>query len=282
MDPRKFLKKLAREMGLLRNDTTEAETQQAEKVSKPANFQHRVHVALDEDSGGFIGLPPQWKQVVGKNELCRNSSIKSGVSALGKNLGRLHRQDYDNNTSDGTFSNAKVGNFSRFPASLNTPRSRASVADNQDLIIERLRRELREYKAKNDFVFKELSEDLQSSRERMFNSTRSLIRHATDTISPHRVTELTNRGLGNKLSGIRRNHSSEFDESVENLELFVPSKTEPHSMSNGNVAKSSQKELSTTKNLNANGNILCESPTKLTFHKPNGNARVSKRPESEV
>ncbi|XP_068713846.1 uncharacterized protein [Montipora foliosa] len=282
MDPRKFLKKLAREMGLLRNDTTEAETVQAEKVSKPANFQHRVHVALDEDSGGFIGLPPQWKQVVGKNELCRNSSIKSGVSALGKNLRRLHRQDYDNNTSDGTFSNAKAGNFSRLSASLNTPRSRASVADNQDLIIERLKRELREYKAKNDVAFNELSEDLQSSRERMFNSTRSLNYHATETISPHRVTELTNRGLGNKLSGIRRNHSSEFDESVENLEFFVPSKTEPHSISNGNVAKSSQKELSTTKNLNANGNILCESPTKLTFRKPNGNARVSKRPESEV
>ena len=42
MDPRKFLKRLARELGLLRNDQSSSTAEQ--KVSQPENFQHRVHV----------------------------------------------------------------------------------------------------------------------------------------------------------------------------------------------------------------------------------------------
>lgn len=49
--------------------------------------------------------------------------------------------------------------------------------------------------------------------------------------------ELINRGLGNKLFGIWRNYFLEFDELVENLELFVFSKIELYFMSNGNVVK---------------------------------------------
>ncbi|CAB3990613.1 serine threonine- kinase PAK mbt [Paramuricea clavata] len=36
-------------------------------ISKPSNFQHRVHAGYDSKTGKFVGLPPQWEQLI-KNE----------------------------------------------------------------------------------------------------------------------------------------------------------------------------------------------------------------------
>lgn len=36
-------------------------------ISKPSNFQHRVHAGFDTKTGKFVGLPPQWEQLI-KNE----------------------------------------------------------------------------------------------------------------------------------------------------------------------------------------------------------------------
>ena len=36
-------------------------------ISKPSNFQHRVHAGYDTRTGKFVGLPPQWEQLI-KNE----------------------------------------------------------------------------------------------------------------------------------------------------------------------------------------------------------------------
>jgi hypothetical protein len=36
-------------------------------ISKPSNFQHRVHAGYDTKTGKFVGLPPQWEQLI-KNE----------------------------------------------------------------------------------------------------------------------------------------------------------------------------------------------------------------------
>lgn len=36
-------------------------------ISKPTHFQHRVHAGYDTKTGKFVGLPPQWEQLI-KNE----------------------------------------------------------------------------------------------------------------------------------------------------------------------------------------------------------------------
>lgn len=281
MDPSKFLKRLAREMGLLRNDS-EIETPQTETVSNPENFQHRVHVAIDQDSGSFVGLPPQWKQIVGNEKLKGNSTFENG-----KILARGRREIYDDNSLGETFSKTtgRRGNIASLAASLETPRSRASVADNQDLIIERLRRELRDYKAKNAGAFKESSEDLlPSSQERMFDSTRSLNHVPTGTMAPNRILHRNISGPRNQFSRMGKNTLFEFDESLENSrQSFSPNKNERHLISNGNIAASSQTELSSsTKLMKANGDISRQPPRKLNGNKQNGNPRYFRRSESEV
>lgn len=278
MDPRKFLKRLARELGLLRNDSTT--TKPAEKVSEPANFEHRVHVALDEDSGRFVGLPPQWKQVVGKNKLDEYSTDETApFVSRGKAFTQRRRRTHDDNALDRGLSRTNAGNFASFAASLETPRSRASVADSQDLIIERLKRELRDYKARNSGAFDESFEDVftqHSSNERIFNATQSL-----NIARPYRVSPVNRGGRFNSTIGMPpRNHSYEFDETLE--DDFVPSQNEQYSTNNGNIAQSSQSSLSPSKNRNANGDIPRQSPTKLHGLKQNGNPRVFRRSESEV
>ena len=34
------------------------------QISGPSNFEHRVHTGYDEKSGGYVGLPPQWANIV--------------------------------------------------------------------------------------------------------------------------------------------------------------------------------------------------------------------------
>ena len=275
MDPRKFLKRLARDLGLLRNDSSTSKP--AEKVSEPANFEHRVHVALDEDSGKFVGLPPQWKQVVGKNKLSEDSSDEKPRFASGKAFTQRRRRTHDDNALDRGLSRTNAGNFASFAASLETPRSRASVADSQDLIIERLKRELRDYKARNSGAFDESFEDVfRSSNEGIFNSTQSL-----NIARPYRVSSL-NRGarFNGTIGRPPRADSFEFDETLE--DDFSPSQNERYSTNNGNIAQSSQSSLSPSKNRNANGDIPRQSPTKLHGLKQKGNPRVFRRSESEV
>ena len=36
-------------------------------ISKPSNFQHKIHAGYDTKTGKFVGLPPQWEQLI-KNE----------------------------------------------------------------------------------------------------------------------------------------------------------------------------------------------------------------------
>lgn len=268
-------------MGLLGNGS-EIETPPIEKVSNPENFQHRVHVALDQNCGGFVGLPPQWKQIVGNEKLKGNSTFENG-----KTLARGRREIYDDNSLGETFSKttARRGNIASLAASLETPRSRASVADNQDIVIERLRRELRDYKAKNAGAFNESSEDLlQSPQERMFDSTRSLNHIPTATMAPNRILHRSVGGPRKQFSTIGKNTLFEFDESLEkSRQSLSPNKYERHSISNGNIATSSQAELlSSTKLMKANGNISSRPPWKLNGNTQNGNPRFFRRSESEV
>ena len=34
------------------------------QISRPSNFEHRVHTGFDPNQGTFVGLPLQWKGVV--------------------------------------------------------------------------------------------------------------------------------------------------------------------------------------------------------------------------
>lgn len=273
MDPRKFLKRLARELGLLRNDSTP----RPEKVSEPENFEHRVHVALDEDSGGFLGLPPQWKQIVGKTKPTGDLSSETARSKSERNFTR-RREANDDRGLDHTLSRTNTGSFTSFAASLETPRSRASVADSQDLIIERLKRELRDYKARNPFGFGESSEDVfHLSNKR--TSTQNL-NIASQPMSPYRVSAANHERFNNTFPRSLRSNLDEFDESLED-DLF-PNQYEQRSTSNGNTAQSSKSSLSPTKIGNGNGVISRQPPAKLNGLKPNGNPRVFRRSESEV
>ena len=276
MEPKKFFKRLARELGLLRNDASP----KPEKVSGPANFEHRVHVALDEGSGGFVGLPPQWKQVVGKTQLSEDSPYEKSHSTLEKTFTQRRREIADDFALDHGFSRTSSENLASFAASLETPRSRASVADSQDLIIERLKRELREFKARNASGFDESSEGLfKSSDERIFNSTQSR-NIASQSRSPYRVSA-TNRGrLRNQFARPPRSESYKFDESLE--DEFIPKQNERRPATNGNIAQSLQSSASPVKDKSANGAIPRKSPTKLNSQKPNGNLRNFRKSESEV
>ncbi|CAG0917270.1 unnamed protein product [Notodromas monacha] len=41
-------------------------------ISAPTNFQHRVHTGFDQNEGKFVGLPPQWQNLVGANAALKN------------------------------------------------------------------------------------------------------------------------------------------------------------------------------------------------------------------
>lgn len=268
MDPRKFLRRLARDLGLLKNDSTSQK--KSEKVSEPVNFQHRVHVAMDEDSGRFVGLPPQWRRVVGKKP-DDISSPESARSPQRRNFTQRKREMLDDNALDHTLSRTSTANFTSLAASLETPRSRASVADNQDLIIERLKRELRDYKARNPHGFKESTEDVFLSGENY--TARNLSSTSRTQFSP-----LHERSSNNTFPRFSKN-LHEFDEMDEDA-LFG---NERSSRNNGNSAQSSKTLFSPTKNGNGvNGKISALSPTKLNGVRSYENPRIFKRSESDV
>lgn len=262
MDPRKFFKRLARDLGLLKTDSSTQ--RKSEKVSEPVNFEHRVHVAVDGDSGRFVGLPPQWRRVVGRQPDHDVSYPENSHSVPRRNLTQRNRQILDDNALDHTLSRTNTGNFTSFATSLETPRSRASVADNQDLIIERLKRELRDYKARNSHAFEESTEDMFGNLNRVplmqFSPLDENRSHVTLPI-----------------------FSNNFHESEELVETALLT-NELGSKNNGNYAQTTKTlhSPSPTKHANANGKITAQSPTKLNGIKSNGNPKALRRSESEV
>ena len=260
MDPRKFFKRLARDLGLLKTDS--GTQKKSEKVSEPANFEHRVHVAVDGDSGRFVGLPPQWRRVVGRKPDHDVLYPESSHPALRRNFTQRNREVLDDNALDDSLSRTNTGSFTNFTASLEAPRSRASVADNQDLIIERLKRELRDYKARNSHAFEE-------STENMFGNLSSVYQMQFPPLGDNR---------SNDTLPIYSNNFHEFEETVEN----APPTNELRSKNNGNYAETSTTLLSPTKHTSANGKIIAQSPTKLNGIKSNGNPKALRRSESEV
>jgi len=145
---------------------------------------------------------------------------------------------------------------------LETPRSRASVADNQDLIIERLKRELRDYKARNSHAFEESTED-------MFGNLSTGSQMQFPPLADNRSQDTI---------PIFSNNSHESEELVENALLT----NELGSKNNGYYAQTTKTLPSPRKHANANGKITAQSPTKLNGMKSNGNPKVLRRSESEV
>ena len=99
-------------------------------ISAPLNFEHKIHVEYDHRLGCYVGLPPQWQAILQndarKNNRARRLSCPSSFSRRDQGLnGKLPHMEED-----------KLGK----------PRMRVSIADEQDLIIERLKREYREFK----------------------------------------------------------------------------------------------------------------------------------------
>lgn len=260
MDPRKFFKRLARDLGLLKTDSSTQ--RKSEKVSDPVNFEHRVHVAVDGDSGRFVGLPPQWRRVVGRKQDRDVLYPENSHLIATRNLTQRNRQILDDNELDHTLSRTNAGNITSFATSLETPRSRASVADNQDLIIERLKRELRDYKARNLHAFEESTEDMFGNLSRL---------------SKTQFPPLDDNQSHDTLP-IFSNSFHESEELVENSLLT----NELGSKNNGNYSQTTKTLRSPTKYANANGKITAQSPSKLNGIKSNGNPKALRRSESEV
>ena len=260
MDPRKFFKRLARDLGLLKTDSNTQ--RKSEKVSEPVNFEHRVHVAVDGDSGRFVGLPPQWRRVVGRkpdHDVLYPEGSHSAVPR--RNLTQRDRQILDDNALDHTLSRTNMGNYTSFATSLETPRSRASVADNQDLIIERLKRELRDYKARNSHAFEESSEDMFGNLSR---------------VSQMQFSPLAETQSHDTLPIF----SNSFHESEELVEEALLTNELDSNENNGNYSQTTRTLPSPTKHANANSTITAQSPTKLNGIKSNG--KPLRRSESEV
>lgn len=103
-----------------------------DSISLPTNFEHRVHVILDEDTGKYIGLPPQWASIMNTKmvHLARRSNSSPDL-----------RHHYAKQ-------NGVVGNNNSYTNEVAKQRLRNSFQNDQDLTIERLKHELRDHKAK--------------------------------------------------------------------------------------------------------------------------------------
>ncbi|ORZ37824.1 kinase-like domain-containing protein, partial [Catenaria anguillulae PL171] len=51
-------------------------------VSGPTNFQHNMHVGFDPVSGGFTGLPPQWKALLSNSKISAEEMAKNPQAVL--------------------------------------------------------------------------------------------------------------------------------------------------------------------------------------------------------
>ncbi|KAJ6021604.1 hypothetical protein N7540_007108 [Penicillium herquei] len=51
-------------------------------VSNPTNFSHRVHVGFDAQSGGFIGLPPEWEKLLTTSAITEEDYAKNPQAVI--------------------------------------------------------------------------------------------------------------------------------------------------------------------------------------------------------
>lgn len=114
------------------------------RISLPSNFQHRTHVIIDPKTGKYVGLPPQWASIMGtKTKQTPRRTVSSPDL----------RQHKPSNKQNGvaTWNNSHIFSEQK-NSSLPPPRRRNSFQNNQDLTIERLKLELRDYKARTSAV----------------------------------------------------------------------------------------------------------------------------------
>lgn len=113
-------------------------------ISLPSNFQHRTHVIKDPKTGKYVGLPPQWVSIMGSKT---KQTPRRTVSSPDL------RQHQPSNKQNGVarFNNSHILS-EQTNSSLPRPRRRNSFQNNQDLTIERLKLELRDYKARTSAV----------------------------------------------------------------------------------------------------------------------------------
>ena len=51
-------------------------------VSNPTNFNHRIHVGFDQQTGGFVGLPPEWERLLTTSALTKEDYQKNPQAVL--------------------------------------------------------------------------------------------------------------------------------------------------------------------------------------------------------
>ena len=51
-------------------------------VSNPTNFSHRVHVGFDNESGAFVGLPPEWERLLTNSAISREDYQKNPAAVI--------------------------------------------------------------------------------------------------------------------------------------------------------------------------------------------------------
>ncbi|XP_032228182.1 uncharacterized protein LOC5504030 [Nematostella vectensis] len=148
------------------------------KISTPTNFQHRVHVIVDKDTGQFIGLPPQWIAIM--NTKTRQPARRTMSSPELRSHPVMRKQ---NGGLKSGASNGGVKNNSAeaIMEALQTPGSRSSIANDQDIVIERLKRELQDYREKSPDEFDTPISNLDSSDNR--NDSHTVFQRKETTFS---------------------------------------------------------------------------------------------------
>ena len=79
-------------------------------VSNPTNFNHRIHVGFDPNTGGFLGLPPEWERLLSASALTREDYQRNPQAVI-EVLGFY------------TDMNKRVDNPDQFPSLVPTPPS---------------------------------------------------------------------------------------------------------------------------------------------------------------
>ena len=127
-------------------------------ISAPLNFEHKIHVEYDHRLGCCVGLPPQWQAIsqndARKNNRARRLSCPSVLPSFSR-----RDQGLNSKLSYYYFLQEEEHKFYKFyyflqeeEHKLGKPRMRVSIADKQDLIIERLKREHRAFRGDDDKI----------------------------------------------------------------------------------------------------------------------------------
>ena len=113
-------------------------------ISAPLNFEHKIHVEYDHRLGCCVGLPPQW-QAISQNDARKNNRARR--LSCPSVLPSFSRRDQG--------LNSKLSYYyflQEEEDKLGKPRMRVSIADKQDLIIERLKLEHRAFREDDDKI----------------------------------------------------------------------------------------------------------------------------------